>query len=369
MHTNKRNRLVELGTECLADALLELANRHEDVENMVERLTATPKENVKRFKAKLSGLKRRRRFLYRSQSFAFAEELRGILKDLQAGISDPQTGTELVAAFYEADDAIFRQCDDSYGNIGDIFRIDAKNLFVSYASQCENKEGLIDLVLKLNRDDGYGIRDALFHCASDYLPESAIHSMVGQLWDLAQQGEDEYRTRHWILGIESLARQLKDPHLFEKARLVLWPELSTAACIDIAQVYLEAEDAQTALSWLEKIPEGAGFKTQERDELLLTIYKTLGNQEQLQEVAWRVFRRYRSKNTLATLLDALDEDQPNSVIDEESQLILQSDFLSYSDAQFLMEVDRLDDAETDTVSGEVYEKQWLSSWQMDEDLP
>jgi hypothetical protein len=23
----------------------------------------------------------------------------------------------------------------------------------------------------------------------------------------------------------------------------------------------------------------------------------------------------------------------------------------------------------DTVSGEVYEKQWLSSWQMDEDLP
>ena len=360
MNKDKRNRLIELGAECLTDALLDLANRYEDAEDMIERLIATPAENTSRYKKKLSAIKRRRRFLHRGQSTAFVQELRSLLQDLQDGAPDPETGVKLVAAFYEADGAIFNQCDDSYGNVGDVFRIDAKNLFVTYASQCKKKDRVIDLILKLNGGDDYGIRDKLFDDASEYLSKPALQSMVDQLWNLAQQEDNEHKKRHWILGIESIARQLKDPHLYEQARRALFSELTPAACIDIAQIYLETEDAQTALSWLEKIPEGTGFKIEEKDALLLAIYKKLDNPEKLAEVAWRIFRRYRSQNTLAMLLDAIGEAQRQGVIDGESQSILQAQEFSYSDASFLIQSGYTEDAERyllsrrDQINGDFY---------------
>lgn len=303
--TNTRSRLIELGAERLADVLLNLADRHRNAEAIVKRLTATPQENAKRFKAKLAGIKRRRRFLRRGSSFEFADELRGLLQDLRAGVHDSLIGAILVAEFYKADDAIFRQCDDSYGNIGDIFRIDASNLFVSFAADCEDKEVLIDLVLELNREDEYGVRDSLFQCASEYLSDKEMRSMVSRLWDLSRRETDEHRTLHWISGVESLARQMKDAPLYEKARLALWPELSTAACVDIAGIFLETGDAQTALTWINRIPNRDHFKVHEQDDLLLTIYKTIGDQEKMESVAWRIFRRGRTEQSLACLLDAI----------------------------------------------------------------
>ena len=345
-NTDTRNRLIELGPERLTDVLLNLADRHRDAEAIVKRLTATPQENTKRFKAKLAGIKRRRRFLGRGASFAFADELRGLLQDLRAGIHDYLMGVRLVVEFYKADDAIFRQCDDSYGNIGDIFRIDASNLFVSFAANCDDKEELIDLVLELNREDEYGVRDSLFQCASEYLPDEAMRSMVDRLWDLSRKETDEDRTLHWISGVESLARQMKDAPLYEKARLALWPELSAAACIDIARIYLETGDAQTALKWLRRIPNRDHFKVHEQDDLLLTVYKTIGDQEKLESVAWRIFRRDRTEHTLACLLDAIGEDMRDQVIEGEIRAILESDHLSYSDATFLIEINHLDEAES-----------------------
>lgn len=224
--------------------------------------------------------------------------------------------------------------------------IDANNLFVSFAANCDDKEELIDLVLELNREDEYGVRDSLFQCASEYLPDEAMRIMVDRLWDLSRKETDEDRTLHWISGVESLARQMKDAPLYEKARLALWPELSAAACIDIARIYLETGDAQTALKWLRRIPNRDHFKVHEQDDLLLTIYKTIGDQEKLESVAWRIFRRDRTERTLACLLDAIGEDMRDQVIEGEIQAILEFDHLSYSDATFLIEINHLDEAES-----------------------
>ncbi len=67
----------------------------------------------------------------------------------------------MVAAFYEADNVILEMCDDSRGNIGDVFRNDAKKMFVDYASRCPDKEKIANIILKLNQNDNYGIRDTL----------------------------------------------------------------------------------------------------------------------------------------------------------------------------------------------------------------
>jgi hypothetical protein len=49
--------------------------RVEAADDLVERLIATPKENIHRYQAKLACLKRRQRFISWNESDAFAHEL------------------------------------------------------------------------------------------------------------------------------------------------------------------------------------------------------------------------------------------------------------------------------------------------------
>lgn len=103
MNSGHKQRLLELGAERLADALLELASRDHGAEELVERMIATPQESIERFKKRLAGIKRSRRFIRWGESAAFARELQELLRDVEAGVSDPRTGAELVASFYGCD--------------------------------------------------------------------------------------------------------------------------------------------------------------------------------------------------------------------------------------------------------------------------
>jgi hypothetical protein len=242
-----------------------------------------------------------------------------------------------------------------------VFRHDARDLFVHYASRCEDKAWLASLLLKLNRNDGFGLREHLFGCAADYLPPAVMRGLIDSLWELAEGETNRYQRWHWLRGIESLARQLKDAPLFERARRASWPTLGTAASVDIAAVYLASGDAAMALTWLERIPESETFQEDERDQLLLAVHGELGNREEQEAVAWRIFRRYRCEETLQTLLSTIGEEQRELVLDEEAGVILRSEELSYSDAAFLVSSGRMEAAETyllartDELDGYFYE--------------
>ncbi len=360
MSTGRKQQLVELGADQLADALLELASHENAADDLIERMIATPQENIKRFKAKLSGLKRSRRFIGWSASAGYARELRALLHDLQAGVDDPRAGAALVAAFYETDDCILGNCDDSNGVVGDLFRHDARELFVGYAQFCDDKEWLAELLFKVSQTDNYGVRNALIDSAVEFLPESVIRALIPRFQDLASSESDEYRKRHWLFQVESLARQLKDAPLFEQTQTACWGSLSTAACVDIARVYLESGDGQTALTWLEKISETDSFMAVERDSLLIQIYARLENSAGQAEVAWRIFRRYRSLSSLKCLLEVIGHDQRGEVLAGDVATILADGRFSTVDAAFLVEIERNDDAEaylfkrTDQLNGDNY---------------
>ena len=334
-----------MGAEALAAALLDLAAHSDETDDLIEQLIATPKQNVQQFKKKLSGLKRRKRFIGWRESASFSRELEMLLQDLKSGVDDPLTGVELVAAFYEADNTIFEMCDDSSGNIGDVFRYDAKQLFVEYTSRCADKEKIADIILKLNQKDDYGIRDTLIYCAGECLPEKVIRTMLATLQKRADQENDEYEKRHHLMLIESLARQIRDAALFEKTRIASWGKLSTAALIDIARVYLESGDVETAHSWLKKIPENETYQEYERDKLLMEIYQKQGNTEKLTELLYQKFRAHHSTDTLQTLLDVIGNDKRNEVIADEVTQILESSALLESDAEFLIAIGKIDEAE------------------------
>ena len=345
MTNNRKQQLIELGAETLAEALLDLSVLSEKADDLIERLIATPQENVQRFKKKLSGLKRSRRFIDWRGSSGFARELEMLLQDLKAGERDPLTGVELVAAFYEADSIIFEMCDDSSGNIGDVFRYDAKELFVDYANRCEEKEKIADLILKVNKKDNYGIRDTLIDCAGEYLSEPVIRTMITTLQEWADKEKEEYSRSHQLRLIESLARQIKDAKLFEKTRIASWGKLSTAGFIDISEAYLESGDIETAHSWLKKIPEGETFQADKRDQLLLEIYRKQGNIEKLSNLLYQKFSFYHSSATLQALLNVIGHDKRDEVIQTEVALIMQKSKLRGADAEFLISIGKIDEAE------------------------
>lgn len=345
MTDSHKQKLIDLGSDTLADALLNLAVHSDEADDLIEHLIATPQENVQRFKKKLSGLKHSRRFIDWRGASGFARELEMLLQDLKSGVDDPLTGVELVAAFYEADDTIFEMCDDSSGNIGNVFRYDAKELFVDYASRCSNKDKIADIILKVNQEDSYGIRDTLIGCARECLPDDVIRTMIATLQKWADIEKDEYGKRHHLRSIESLARQIKDAKLFKKTRIASWGKLSTVALIDIAQVYLESGDVETAHSWLKKIPEGETFQAYERDKLLEEIYHKQGDSEKLTELLYQNFRSYHSTDTLQVLLDVIGHDKRDDVISDETRQILKTDRLRESDAEFLISIGKIDEAE------------------------
>jgi hypothetical protein len=345
MANDRKQKLIDLGADALADALLNIAVYSDEADDLIEQLIATPKENVQRFKKKLSCLKHSRRFIDWRGAAGFARELEMLLQDLQSGVDDPTIGVELVAAFYEADNTIFEMCDDSSGNIGDVFRYDAKELFVEYAARCADKDKIADIILKVNKKDSYGIRDTLIDCAGECLPEDVIRTMIATLQKWADKAKDEYGKRHHLMLIESLARQIKDAKLFEKTRIASWGKLSTAALIDIARGYLESGDVETAHSWLKKIPEGETFQAYERDKLLEEIYHKQDNSKKLTELLFQKFRSYHSVDTLQALLDVIGHDKRDEVVADEVEQILKSDRLRESDAEFLIAVGKIDEAE------------------------
>ena len=361
MVADRRKKLTALGAEALADALLELAERVEVVDNLVERLIATPKENIQRYKEKLAELKHRQYFISWRESAAFAHELEMLLSDLASGVDDPRTGVELVAAFYRADGDILDQCDDSDGNVGNVFRYNAKALFVSYASDYPDKQWLGRLVFDLCRKDDYGVRDTLVDYAAQYLPESEVRNLITRFQASAEGKADEFWKHHWMHCVQSLARQVKDANLFEQTRLASSGTPTSAACVDIARVHLECGDAQTALLWLQQVPKDDHHHNQhDQDQLLLEIYGKTGDKDRQKEVAWRIFRRYRSARALFELLSVIGQDQKDGVVAGEVTDILGEKTFSRSNAIFLVETGHLDAAEayllnrSDKLDGDFY---------------
>lgn len=345
MKDERKQKLMDLGVEALADALLDLSIHSTEAEEVIDRLVSSPQENVQRFKKKLSGLKRRTRFIDWRESRAFSNELSMMLQLLQSGVQDPQTGMELVADFFEADGSIFEMCDDSSGNIGGVFSYDAKNLFVAYALKCPDKYLIAELILRVNQKDDYGVRDVLIDCAGECLPEGVIRDMIARLQDGADQAEDDYAKRHQLRAIESLARQIRDAELFARTRIDSWGTLNTAAMIDIARVYLESGDLDQTHAWLTRIPGEDTYMASERDALLKELYQKQGDSEKLAALLFRTFTTYPSKHALQALLDVIGEDRREEVVAREVEQILKPENFRVSDAEFLVSVDKIDEAE------------------------
>jgi len=345
MSSNRKRKLMDLGAAKLADALLELTLKSDEADDLVERLIATAGANVSRFKRKLAALKRSTRFVSLRESPGFSRQIAELLEDLKAGANDPLIGVKLVISFFKADAAILNRCDDSDGCMGDIFRFNARDLFVEFASQCDEKHKIVQLLIPLLKEDSFGVRNVLVNSAVKFMAKADIRSMIKTLYDMVQKEQDEYKRRNIVGALQSLSAQIKDALLFEKTKTEFKEDLGPHDYMEISRVYLESGDAEKALIWVKKIPIAEFHLKDDRERLLIEIYRQMGDTEKLAELLDRNFRLYPSKRNLSELLAVIGESKREEIISKEVELIRGSSILRLSHINFLLEIGEIEEAE------------------------
>ncbi|MDD4095883.1 MAG: hypothetical protein PHP22_06550 [Oscillospiraceae bacterium] len=342
---DSRERLIGMGADALADVLLELGAQYSPVSKRIERLVETPEEKLKRVKAKIAGLKRAKRFVPRRESSEFAADLEGLLQDIRESVHDPKAGLFWVASFYQTDDAVIGRCDDSDGIIGDVYRIDARELFVEYGLAAEDKAAVADMIFRLNLEDGYGVRDALVDHAGQMLEEPEIRDLIRRFWKRLDEDISDIERRQAYLCIESLAKQIGDAVLFEQVSLMRVEKPYAKLWLEIAQVYLAAGDVDTALDRTSRIEDKHEPLVSQRNRLLLEIYRRKGWEQRRTELLERMFRESPSISLLDELTAAVGEDRRGALIEEMVVAINNLVGLDDSCLRFLMECGRREEAE------------------------
>lgn len=347
MGKDTRSRLIAVGAEALADALMELASRNDRAAEMVQRLLVSPGEAIGFYRDRLesvASLSEKGGFIGWRRSGEYADDLFDLLLDLEAAGPDPRTGVESVAAFFAAFEPIIEACDDSGGHVSNVFRFDGADRFVGYAKQCEDHEFLEETVLRLCRDDGYGVTENLVRRAPEYLSEEGVLRLIDR-FKKAAKAESRKEDRWPLLTpLGRLARDRGDPDLFAWCRRSSSTRLNTRDQIDIAQVFVDAGKADQALVWLQKSDPRNPFDLSMRDNLLMRALEQVGDVAGATEIASTLFRRSRSEHTLETLLRYLGEGERDQVVEEGWQLIQKAPGIEISDIEFLVATGRTGEA-------------------------
>ncbi|MCB0308848.1 MAG: hypothetical protein KDD50_02275 [Bdellovibrionales bacterium] len=309
MGLSQKDKLIALGAGTLADLLIEIASDSESANNKVHRAISSQTQNVKLFKEKLKYYKSDgRRYVPWKHSSSFAREISDLIEDIKVGASNPKEGIQLLFEFYKTDEPIFNMVDDSSGSVGDVFRYDALELFVQFAKKIPDKTELLNSIIDLIRNDGYGVRDCLIDEAHRYLNPTELRKMFELLKNDSKKGSSESNASDWKLP--HLAKQMKDAPLFEKlTRKRLGENINGKFLVEIAEVYFLAGDLNKAQEILNQVPENDSFSSYEKNNLQKQLFKSTGKIDQLIASLEKDFKDHYSKSTLEELLTVVGQDK------------------------------------------------------------
>ena len=304
MPDTRKQLLMDLGAETLADTLLELAGHNKQVNDKINSLTSAEIVNIKRYRQKLAGLRKSNRYISLELSSSFADQLERMLLDLQTWVTDPSTGLDLVAEFIETDDVVFEICDDSDGTVGQVYLSTARNLFFQYASLCQDKEKVATLFIRLATKDDYGARSSLMKDLPETLGEPALSLILKKVQALEATEKEAKNKKSYTWMLESITSQQREAQLFAAALQGKQVELPVPRMFAAARAFLKKQDAESALAWIQRIPENHVSYGYEIEEILKEIYIMQGDRESLVALQYKRFRFFRTKGRFEELLFA-----------------------------------------------------------------
>ncbi len=307
-HDPRRPRLVRLGAERLADALLHWAGRDESLDDALELLIEEedPVTLASALRKRIATLARGNpRFVPYGGSFELARGLRELVSTIHERVlpHDAAAAFALADAFIQTDASVYERIDDSSGIVADAYR-DACRLWLEAASRIPEPRDWVALLFERAEKDDYGVREVLLSGAATLLPEAQLRRLVQQFEEVAARAD---ATRQeggtWIHSsgraeIMLLARALRDPALNERAVAGYGGMLNSIQLRQVAEFFLECGDADGALARLRQIPESSGVDW----HLVARCHAALGQRGPQIDALWRLFEASLSWTAFEMLL-------------------------------------------------------------------
>ncbi len=288
--------LIALGPESLAHFIVQMAEMEERLYQAACSLSQknNPKELAKTIRQQLSALKAKKRSFHFRDSARISPQLHDILDRIEKDLLplDSEAALKLLAVFVESDAAFFGHVDDSSGMMGDAFRRAAELLGKASEAAGKPREAGIILRRLLEKND-YGVRDAVYDQARALLPESQLRQLIDE-WRkalAARPGNDDHDFERYSLKIrlEQIAKSLGDPDLYVEIKLDGKPTTDIPAfALDIAKLYLAAEQPEKALAHLPQ--SSSGHWQNEIQRMKIAIYEALGDRDTANAIRLDLFR-------------------------------------------------------------------------------
>jgi len=192
-------------------------------------------EFAKLIKARLSSIKRSKKFIDYREGAAFADNLQTLADDIAAfGEYNPKLAFELFSAFMDSHPSVFNRADDSNGYVGDVFRSGVTTwirLARGYRATPGCRLDWLATIEALHLDNGYGAWDSLICNSLGLLSEDELHTLSKRferhLAKFLQSDANNNPTHRFNVqtiqfstGLSAVAQALKNVSLYERA--VLW---------------------------------------------------------------------------------------------------------------------------------------------------
>lgn len=344
MSDERKQKLMDLGLEALADLLLDIASKNQNADDRINQLVAPALANIQRFRRRIAAIKNNTQFIGYNQIFSFAIQLDEMLDDLKKSAPDPCIGLDLVAEFFETDSFVFENSDDD-GIIGDVYTGHAKELFVSYASACPDMEKVASRLLRLSINDDYGTRDSLMRNIVESFEKPVITILQKKLMASIAIEQDHKIKQSFTTLLRTITDQLKHATLLEDALQGKQVDLSPSEILKVSRTLLERDDVEAAHSWIRRMGQNTSSHTHEIETILKEIYARQGDKESLIALHYENFKSFRRLASFQDLLKVAGEDKRFELLAQELDLIRENQEFDDNDAKFLSDVGMIDELE------------------------
>ncbi len=332
---NKKDKLKKLGTAKLAESLMELAQRNEKVDDYIDTLIAPKKSLSSVFKNRIQDLGCCGDFISYGRSFDKAEDMHNLLSDIVNKVNDVKECFDLIVAFIETDQKVYEACDDSSGVIGDVYH-EACDYFAEYAAKLNNEEYCKEIFIRLVLNDDYGTREPLTKKVKNFFSEETLTDLVAHF--LALPKEKSYYDPAGYIAKE-LAWNLPDPTLYGKCCKRLCADCN----LKVAKHHLHHGRIDEALACLNN-GEDSKNNSEEKDELLKTIYEQKGDKKNLFTVLNRIFLRTPNVKLFKDIEKIVPDKQKQDLLKEFTDKLMASKHGITEKILFLLETEQMSTA-------------------------
>ena len=301
---NKNDKLKKLGAVKLADALMELGKRNEAVSDYIDTLIAPKKSLVSVFKNRIKDVEYCGDFISYGGSFHKAEDMNNLLLDIVDKVKNVKECFDLIVAFIETDQEVYGACDDSSGAVAEVY-YEACDYFAEYAAKLNDEEYCKEIFIRLVLNDNYGTRDPLTNKVKNFFSAKTLAELVDYFLSSPKK-KSHYDPAGYIA--KALAWNLPDTKLYERCCKRLCEDCN----LKVAQHHLHHGRLDDALEILNK----NSSNSQEKDELLKSIYEEKGDKKNLFIVLKRMFMRTPNVNVFKKIEKVASVKQKQDLLKE-----------------------------------------------------